>query len=256
MEEPAVANEGVPAGGFQRRRPLVMLDSRKCYECGELGHITWSCPNRDVSMRTASASEVTGGRPCNILMTCWAEESGPSPVTPVRANGKDTTALLDSGSMVTLIRPDFAQSAPLTTTVAITCIHGETKDYPTTLLHLQTTKGQNTGPVGAVPNLPVPVLIGRDCPMFRQLWASKSGETAKRGYPNRGSRRGDTDPRKSKAQMCGFQEVDHPESTEPPSEGDLAEARQEEVEASLEDMFPMNHEVEPASLAVRLARPN
>ena len=85
-------------------------------------------------MPSASTSEVANGRPCGLQMACWTMESGPSPVTPVRANGKDTTALVDSGSMV--IRLDIAQSPNLAETVAITCIHGETKDYPTTLLHL------------------------------------------------------------------------------------------------------------------------
>lgn len=154
-------------------------------------------------MPTASANEVAVGRPCNLLMTCWAAESGPFPITRVRANGKDTMTLLSLGSIVTLIRPDFAQSSPLTDTVAITCIHSETKDYITTLLHLQTTKGQNTGPMGVVPNLPVPVLIGRDCPVFRQLWASMSGDVEKRGNQKRGSRRGGTDPERGRPRCVG-----------------------------------------------------
>jgi hypothetical protein len=124
-------------------------------------------------------------------MACWAEESGPSPVTPVRANRKYTMALVDSRCMGTLICPDFAQSPNLTDTVAITCIHDETKDYPTTLLHLQTTKGQHTGPVGVVPKLLVPVLIGRDFPMFHQLWTSMSGDVGNQGNQKRGvSQRG------------------------------------------------------------------
>lgn len=45
--------------------------------------------------------------------------------------------------MVTLIQPDFAQSPILTDAVVIMCIHGETEDHPTTLLHLQTPKGQH-----------------------------------------------------------------------------------------------------------------
>ncbi|XP_064195362.1 uncharacterized protein LOC135256967 [Anguilla rostrata] len=235
---------GTPMVSSPRRRPFLNTDGRKCYECGEPGHIAWSCPNRDVQMPSASASEVATGRPCGLLMTCWAEESSPTPVTPVRANGKDTTALLDSGSMVTLICPDYAQSLNPTDTVAITCIHGETKNYPTTLLHLQTTKGQHTGPAGVVPNLPV--LIGRDSPMFRPLWASMSGDVGRRGnQKGGGSRRGGRDTRRGDSQMCGFQEVDPQASTEPLSEDDADDARLEEGEASLDSIFPMDHEVEP-----------
>lgn len=160
-------------------------------------------------MPSASASEVATGNPWGLLMECWAEESGPSPVTPVRANGKDTTALLDSGSMVTLIRPDFDQSPNLTDTVVITCIHSETKDYPTTLLHLQTTKGQHTGPVGVIMNLPMPVFIGRYFPMFRQLSTNMFGDVGNRGnQKGGGSWRGGRDTRRRDARMCGFQKVD------------------------------------------------
>lgn len=167
---------GAPTASSPRLRLFLNPGSRKCYECGEPGHITWNCPNHYVPIPSASASEVATGHPCGLLMACWAEESGPSPVTPVRANGKYTTALVDSGSMVTLIRPDFAQSPNLTDTVAITCIHDETKDYPTHTPpptdHKGTThmaSGSRSEPACAGP-------YRRDFLMFRQLWTSMSGD--------------------------------------------------------------------------------
>jgi hypothetical protein len=45
--------------------------------------------------------------------------------------------------------------------------------------------------------------------------------------------------------MCGFQEVDSYASTKPLSDGDSVEARLEGEVASLEEMFPMDHEVAP-----------
>jgi len=87
-----------------RRRPLIAPDNRRCYLCGETGQIAWSCPHRgDAPMPTASTSET--GRPCGFLTACWAQQSGSSPLTPVKANGKDATALLDSGSAVTRSPP-------------------------------------------------------------------------------------------------------------------------------------------------------
>ena len=80
-----------PKASPPRRRPFQNPDGRKCYECGEPGHIAWTCPSRDVSMPSASASEVTAGRPFRLLTACWAEESGPSPVTLVKANGRDNS---------------------------------------------------------------------------------------------------------------------------------------------------------------------
>ncbi|KAJ8399043.1 hypothetical protein AAFF_G00417100 [Aldrovandia affinis] len=55
---------------------------------------------------------------------------------------------------------------------------GCTRKYPTTLLHLQTTKGQYTGPTGIVPDLPVPIIIGRDVLVFCPLWISLAGGVA------------------------------------------------------------------------------
>ena len=53
--------------------------------------------------------------------------------------------------------------------------------------------------------------------------------------------------------MCGLHEVDPQGSTEPLSESDSGDARQEEEEASMGDLFPIDHEAapEPASLSGR-----
>ncbi len=45
---------------------------------------------------------------CHFLTTCWAHEGAAAPRFPVKIGGKDTEALVDSGSMVTLVRPEFA----------------------------------------------------------------------------------------------------------------------------------------------------
>ena len=137
--------------------------------------------------------------------------------------------------------------------MAVTCIHGETKNYPTTLLHLQTTKGQYTGPVGVVPNLPVPVLIGRDSPLFSQLWASLAGEGGERGNLKERGHRRRARADKREVRMCGLHEVDPQGSTEPLSGSDAGDTGQEAGEASMDNLFPMDHEAtpEPASLSGR-----
>ena len=42
-----------------------------------------------------------------MLTTCWAHPTSGSPTIPVRVGNKDTEALLDTGSVVTLLRPDL-----------------------------------------------------------------------------------------------------------------------------------------------------
>ncbi|KAK0150978.1 hypothetical protein N1851_007922 [Merluccius polli] len=75
-----------------------------------------TCPGgaphcQDVAMPTAS-SDSTPGKPCGLLTVCWGQTDGPSAVTPVRLNGQDASALLDSGSAVTLVRPRVRPRSP------------------------------------------------------------------------------------------------------------------------------------------------
>ncbi|KAJ8353326.1 hypothetical protein SKAU_G00208930 [Synaphobranchus kaupii] len=84
------------------------------------------------------------------------------------------------------------------------------------LLDLRTTTGRYTGPAGVVPDLPMPVLIGRDLPLFSPLWFRLAAGS-------RRSPRGPTSPphprpRHPPPHLCGFQDVD------PLSEGESSEA--------------------------------
>ena len=80
------------------------LEGRRCYTCGRVGHLARSCPGgRDVSMLSAYADEGRR-RPC-MLATCWAQGAVGSPTIPARVMNRDTQALLDTGSVVTLLRP-------------------------------------------------------------------------------------------------------------------------------------------------------
>jgi len=91
---------------------------------------------------------------------------------------------------VTLVRPEFAQLPHLKGTLGVTCIHGETRQYPTTMLTLKTTKGSYSGPARVVPDLPVSVLIGRNFPLFRQLWFRETPEDPPcRHFPGSAARR-------------------------------------------------------------------
>ena len=107
--------------------PIVTPESRegrRYYECDQPGHIARYCPgNRDVSMPSAYADRGTG-RPC-MLATCWAQTKSGSPTIPARVMNQDTQALLDTGSVVTLLRPDLAggrEGKPM----EVACVHGDT----------------------------------------------------------------------------------------------------------------------------------
>jgi hypothetical protein len=43
------------------------------------------------------------GHAVNYVPSCWAHHESTAPMVPVKVDGNDTEALLDSGSMVTLL---------------------------------------------------------------------------------------------------------------------------------------------------------
>ena len=130
-----------------------------------------------------SAYAAKGRPPPCMLATCWSQGAKGLPTIPVRVMNQDTRALLDTGSVVTLVRPDLAggkAGAPMD----VACVHGDTRTYATCHVVVRTTRGVFTTRAGIVPNLPVPVLIGRDCPIFLRLWDPER-EGRGRGEPPR-----------------------------------------------------------------------
>ena len=129
-------------------------------------------------MPTAGSTD-NKGLYCHHLTTCWAHEGAPAPKFPVKIAGRDTEALLDSGSMVSLVRPQFA-SAPWGEELPVSCIHGDTRKYPTSKIEVITPRGRFALQVGVVEQLPVPVLFGRDSPLFSRYWPAKARDPKRR----------------------------------------------------------------------------
>jgi len=86
------------------------------------------------------------------LAALLGESGDRRPTCPVTVNQRDVEALLESGSSRTLIQEAVLEAS--------------SPEYPTTVVKLTTTKGTFQVEVGVIRNLPVPVLIGSDCPAF------------------------------------------------------------------------------------------
>ncbi len=125
-------------------------------------------------MPTASATD-TSRFQCHFLTTCWAHEGAAAPRFPVNIGSRDTEALVDSGSMVTLVRPEFAGTL-MGREISVSCIHGDTRNYPTAEISMVTPRGQFRVHAGVVRCLPVPVLVGRDCQAFAAYWTDRAAE--------------------------------------------------------------------------------
>ena len=103
----------------------------------------------------------------NYITSCWAHHESTALMVPVKVEGNDTEALLDSGSMVSLVTMSLLnQETEHGGEMSISCVHRDIKRYPTVWANIVTPQGSCQMTVGAVPELPVPLLVGWDCPMF------------------------------------------------------------------------------------------
>lgn len=111
------------------------------------------------------------GHAVNYVTYCWAHHESTAPMVPVKVDGHDM--LLDSRSMFMLVTTSLLkQETEQGREMSISCVHGDTKRYLTIWTNIVTPQGSCQMMVGAVPELPVPLLVGRDCPMFAALGTS------------------------------------------------------------------------------------
>ena len=142
--------------------------TQRCYICGKPDHISWTCPDRDRDVAMASAT----GSDKPAMYARKPEQK--QKMLPVKIGGVDTQALLDSGSVITLVRP--APAGRITEdTIPVTCVHGDARHYPTTTVQIITPRGGATITAAVVPNLPVPMILGTDCVLFDKYWTPSGG---------------------------------------------------------------------------------
>lgn len=202
---------------IRRRRPQVDGDQRRCFECRTRGHLAWNCPAREESMPSASPGGVVG-HTVNYVTSCWAHHKPTAPLVSVKVDGHDTDALLYSGSVVTLVATSLlAQGTERGREMSVSCVHGDTKRYPTVQANIVKPQGSCQMMVVAVLELQVPLLVGLDCPLFAALWRHelrkkvRAGRRRERGRPI--------------ASAACKQAVDKPVSTGPESVGGGAGTR-------------------------------
>lgn len=86
---------------------------------------------------------------CHLLASCWIQEDSTAHTIPVEMNGEDTEALVDSSSLVSLVQPHLL-GLTKPGLLPVSCVHGDTRDYPTGIIKLITVKGSCMLEVGVV----------------------------------------------------------------------------------------------------------
>ncbi|XP_078501046.1 uncharacterized protein LOC144755728 [Lissotriton helveticus] len=128
----------------------------QCYHCGGYGHIARVCPQKDEPMEVGLARN----------FVCLPNEPSPPRFhCPVRIEGHPVLALADTGCRQSVLRPQELPNpvGPVTGTVAIQCVHGDTKLYPTARVRVQhPTDPGTTLTVALIPTLPEQIILGSD----------------------------------------------------------------------------------------------
>ncbi|KAG8538400.1 hypothetical protein GDO81_022717, partial [Engystomops pustulosus] len=153
----------VPQG---RRRGEALT----CWTCHEPGHIAAHYPNSSEPMDCSSARRVSLYA-APVYTATSPDSADELHLCRVTVAGHPALALLDSGSRVTLINGSLIDPKTVTgRTIGVLCIHGDVKDYSTTVINFQTSCGETLHEAAVVMNLPHDLILGRDFPMFWTLW--------------------------------------------------------------------------------------
>lgn len=85
-----------------------------------------------------------------------------SPHLPL-CGSRGSRALVDSGSTITLIHPSvLIEAAECCSMVKVTCMHENAREVATAYVHIRDERSEENVTVGVVPDLSVPLLLGRD----------------------------------------------------------------------------------------------
>lgn len=141
----------------------------RCWSCHQLGHLAAQCPKREEPMDC----DMGYRQSMYAYAACTATSLSPHECV-VQVNGQEVVALLDSGSVVTLLRAERLRGRFLPgESIGVACIHGDVKKYPLSRVTLRTPAGTSVMKVGVILGLPHDLLIGRDCPLFWDLYEQK-----------------------------------------------------------------------------------
>lgn len=95
-------------------------------------------------------------------------------VMPAVLNRWAMWALIDTGCGQTLVQE--AEGKCTRERLSLRCIHGDVRDYPTKLVHLELGNVQFTCRVGILSHLDALVLVGWDCPILCFLLENRMGK--------------------------------------------------------------------------------
>ena len=132
----------------------------ECWRCGQLGHLRRECPLREVEQ---------------VVQVVGPLYSAPGPegvyCIPVRLQGSEHRALLDSGAMQTLIQQSLVRPKALVANpwVSIRCVHGDIHKYPLVPIEIHYRGKKHSLKAAVSSHLSYPLILGTDWAGFNQV---------------------------------------------------------------------------------------
>ena len=133
-----------------------------CFYCQQPGHKASVCPVRKAKVSGACYPP----RPESGTLGKTMQRS-----EVVLINGQEITALLDTGSFMSLIKQSAVpvSSMDYSRPVDVLCVHGDSHPYPTVDVTVTVADQPYLVTVGVVENLPVDAILGWDLPVLMDL---------------------------------------------------------------------------------------
>ena len=136
----------------------------ECWRCGQLGHWRRECPLMEVGQVVQVVGPPTS-----------AHGSGGAYCIPVRLQGSEHLALLDSGAMQiqqSLVQPEALVGTPW---VSIRCVHGDVHKYPIVPIEIHYQGKKHNIKAAVSSRLSHPLILGTDWTGFNQVTKDQVG---------------------------------------------------------------------------------
>ncbi|XP_078581557.1 uncharacterized protein LOC144864980 [Branchiostoma floridae x Branchiostoma japonicum] len=144
---------------FKNQRDVRFV--KRCYTCNSAEHLARSCPHAKQESSPPPRTSLYGGEGAEVMkFECTGQ-----------VEGKPVTMLLDTGSTQTLVHETLVDAAKIMPDArgGITCIHGDVRHYPTASITIKVGRSTYAVRAKVSPNLPRPVILGRDIPNLAKL---------------------------------------------------------------------------------------